>query len=278
MENKKTCNDFKQLNRAAQLGIVTPVKTLPNAYLIHGLSGSPAVMEPLTTILKHRGFSVTVPMLAGHAGSGDGLLTTRWEEWIAPIERDLRSLVRKKGPIALGGLSLGGVIAAYITSQHPTWIQSLTLMAPAFFISPWVSHLAIPVLRRAPFRNWYPWSTKTYENSVADPEGLERYKTLGHSRMAIYSIAQMLDLSALTQRTLGSIVAPTLLVHSTGDQVTPIRNIEWISRHIGSPIVEAMVVRRSKHVLPLDYDREIIGHAMADFIEQHIEPIRIIHE
>ena len=54
--------------------------------VLHGFTGSPGTMQPLTDGLRAAGFDVTAPTLPGHGTTIDDMVPTRWEDWSAAAD------------------------------------------------------------------------------------------------------------------------------------------------------------------------------------------------
>src|SRR5687768_2500795 len=79
--------------------------------VLHGFTGSPASMRPLAEDLGARGFSVELPLFAGHGTQLSDVMKVTWQDLardaVAAFER-LRSRTRTQIVV---GLSVGGAMA-----------------------------------------------------------------------------------------------------------------------------------------------------------------------
>ena len=55
--------------------------------LVHGFTGSPASLRPLSEMLARRGFTVELLRLPGHGTHFRDLMATRYEDWRGEVER-----------------------------------------------------------------------------------------------------------------------------------------------------------------------------------------------
>lgn len=86
---------------------------------IHGFTGAPYEVEPLTQYLKQKtDWNVQSVTLPGH-GDELQLKGILYQEWIATAELELLSLYRTCDTIFLIGFSMGGMIASYLAAKYP---------------------------------------------------------------------------------------------------------------------------------------------------------------
>src|SRR5581483_5557247 len=74
---------------------------------LHGLTGTPFEVRPLAEALGAAGYTVEVPLLAGHGGTLRDLAATQWSDWLASAERAMDDLYRRIDgrPICVVGFS-----------------------------------------------------------------------------------------------------------------------------------------------------------------------------
>ena len=64
--------------------------------LVHGMTGTPNEMRLLGRGLNKEGFTVYAVQLAGHCGTVDDLLATRWQDWLATVQGGADRLRRQE--------------------------------------------------------------------------------------------------------------------------------------------------------------------------------------
>src|SRR5690625_5472321 len=86
--------------------------------LIHGYTGGPYELAPLTNYLKENtNFIVVVPTLPGH-GKNLALDDVSHEDWLNTAEETFLQLRKKVDRIYLIGFSMGGMIASYLAAKY----------------------------------------------------------------------------------------------------------------------------------------------------------------
>ncbi len=132
------------------------------ALLLHGLSDSPYVMRSLAGRLHRNGATALALRLPGHGTAPGGLLSTRWQDWVAATAYAVDRLrERLEGrPLWMVGFSTGAALALHhaleaVRRDAPPAAFGLILMAPAVEL-PWVARLALWHRALA----WLPYFTK----------------------------------------------------------------------------------------------------------------------
>ncbi|KFN49839.1 alpha/beta hydrolase [Arenimonas composti] len=82
--------------------------------LLHGLSDAPYSLHHVADLYAAQGWVVLAPRLPGHGTVPSGLLTVRWQDWLAVVElamRELRVRIGPDAPIHIVGYSNGAALA-----------------------------------------------------------------------------------------------------------------------------------------------------------------------
>ena len=57
--------------------------------LLHGFGGSPCSLQELAQRLVDQGYTVALPLLAGHGRTPEDMEASRWTEWTTDVEAGL---------------------------------------------------------------------------------------------------------------------------------------------------------------------------------------------
>src|SRR5262245_35255806 len=101
-----------------------------SALLVHGFTGSPVNMDALRKCLEAQGVRCAVPVLAGHGTQPEDMAGTGWKLWQEDVRQAFDALRKESGPVAVVGLSLGGLLALDLAEQRPEEIPALVVLAP----------------------------------------------------------------------------------------------------------------------------------------------------
>ena len=87
--------------------------------VIHGFGGSPRSMQELAQRCADAGYTVALPLLAGHGRTPEDMEASRWTEWTADVEKAYSWLQARTDGVFVCGLSMGGTLALWLTERHP---------------------------------------------------------------------------------------------------------------------------------------------------------------
>jgi esterase/lipase len=83
--------------------------------------------------------------------------------------------------------------------------------------------------------------------------------------MPTASVHQLIQLQRVVRRSLGDVRVPLLLAHGALDATANPADLEAIASGVGSACVERLVLERSGHVVPVDFDGPRLCSAVAEF-------------
>lgn len=237
--------------------------------VLHGLTGTPAVVDSVTDALKKAGFVVKAPMLAGHGTNPEALLNTSWQDWYGSALEAYKELEPQVKRVYCVGISLGSLLGLKLAVEWRWSIRALACISTPIKLATFV-RVAFPLVWHTPIKHIYKFQSKDYMTSVADPEGRERYKEMSYDRMPLRSVAEIRLLQDVLKKELSTMATPLLMVHAKRDTVAPISNVDEIKKLVKSTIVEKLILERSHHVVTLDYERELVAGSVVDFFERFL--------
>ena len=248
--------------------------------LVHGMTGTPNEMRLLGRGLNKEGFTVYAVQLAGHCGTVDDLLATRWQDWLASVQAGADRLRPRVDKLVVAGLSVGAVLALALAEERPEDVAGVCALSTIFrydgwtipfytrfaFLIPWLRRLGIGRYRM--FMEQPPYGIKD--------EQLRRHiverMLAGHSAEAglpgnpWWTIQEMRGLSARVLPRLGQVRAPCLAIHASHDDVASVSNAQAIARGVVQAPVELVLLDDSYHMITVDRERRTVIARCADFV------------
>ena len=217
---------------------------------LHGYTSSPWTLRALAEAIARAGYSVDLPLLAGHGGEGS-LDEQRWSDWTTQVEARYLALAERCEKVVVLGLSVGGGLACWLAARYPE-LSALILVNPA------VRGAEAPVLAglermlAAGARRLPPSRPDIADGRVRLPadEG-----TPIRPLLSIFAGLNGLELERIR--------APILLFSSRVDHIVDAAQGEHLSARVGGP-VHRVWLDRSYHVATVDHDRgEITARTLA---------------
>ncbi len=255
----------------------------PNAttgvLLVHGLTGTPNEMRLLAKGLHRVGFTVLAVQLAGHCGTQDDLVATRWQDWLASVRRGANQLEQVTGqPVLVCGLSMGAVLALALAEDCPQQVAGVIALSTTFHYDGWsipfytrLSFLlplfkALGIGRHSVFMEQPPYGIK----DVALRERVVAQMYSGDSAAAglpgnpWWSVIEMRSLAAHVRKHLGRVRSPCLVIHARRDDIASTENAHTIVRGVRHAPVELVLLEDSYHMITIDRERRtVLAHVVA---------------
>ncbi len=249
--------------------------------LVHGLTGTPNEMRLLAKGLNRAGYTVYAVQLAGHCGTQEDLLQTRWQDWAASVHAGAARMHAHVDQMFVMGLSMGAVLALELAAEKPEWITGVGALSTMFRYDGWsipfytrLSFLlrtfrALGIGRHKVFLEQPPYGIKDEalrSHIVAQMQSGDS-AVAGLTGNPWYSVIEMRALSTHVQRVLDRITAPCLVVHAREDDVSSVKNAELVARKVRGP-VELVLLDDSYHMITIDRERRTVTARASAFVER----------
>ncbi|MEW5855408.1 MAG: alpha/beta fold hydrolase [Myxococcota bacterium] len=224
------------------------------ALLFHGFTGSPYEVLPLGVFLQSQGIHAVGPLLPGHGRTPLRLAEVAASQWMDTAREALFRLTGNGRPVVVGGLSMGGLVAASLAAAYPERVRAVVLMASALRLYP-QGQLAIR-LSRAGAAQVFPVIPKGVPGGdCGDPQG--RALNPSYQVIPMGGLKSLGDMQRAAASALPLIRCPALVVHGALDRTVPVTTSYGVARKLGrSRSVQLQVLMRSRHLLPLDHERD----------------------
>lgn len=225
--------------------------------LCHGFTGSPQSLRPWAEHHAARGWAVDLPLLPGHGTTWQELAATTWRDWYGHVRGAAQDLSREHGPIAVGGLSMGGALSLALASDPELdgRIAALVLVNPGVTLPPAarLSALIAPVMPSLP----------GIGSDIARPGAAEE----AYARMPVRAVGSLRRLFSRVRGELSSVRVPVLLATSTIDHTVPPTDSDIVAAGVRGS-VERLSLTRSHHLATLDHDAPLLLDSSARFLDQ----------
>lgn len=219
--------------------------------LSHGFTGVPAHFRPLAEFLHGHGYTVNVPLLAGHGTSPADMATTGADDWTRSVRLAARG-VSDHRRVHLVGLSMGGllsiIVARDVAASSVTTINSPILVRnKRLYLAP-LAHRFLPEVK---------WPDEP--PPPLDPEVAPYWLTYDGYRTE--SAAELVTVLRRAYRAARRLRRPALVIQSRVDESVDPRSAEILARALG-PTCELVWLDRSVHNSLLDGERDLIHRAV----------------
>ena len=250
--------------------------------LVHGLTGTPAEMRVLGKGLNRQGFTVYAVQLAGHCGTMDDLVETRWQDWLASVESGLERFCGHVDQVVVGGLSMGALLSLAIAEKRADKVAGVCALSTTFRYDGWsIPHYTklaflLPLFRRLGIgRNSVFMEAPPY--GIKDEALRARIVEQMHSGDSAaaglpgnpwWSIIELRALSTHVQSHLPDMRAPCLVIHANEDDISSVSNAHDIARGAVNAQVKLVLLDNCYHMITIDRERRTVIARMNEFLAQ----------
>ncbi|EPK3284638.1 TPA: alpha/beta fold hydrolase [Serratia marcescens] len=247
--------------------------------LIHGLTGTPNEMRILARGLNNAGFTVYAVQLAGHCGTLNDLLESTWQEWLASVRAGADKLMVKVKKLIVGGLSMGAVLALALATERPQQIAGVMALSTTFrhdgwsmpkytrlaFILPYLRMLGIGRQKMFYEKPPYGIKDKALRKRMVSQMHAGNSAEAGLPGNPFWSVVEMQKMSSYVLKRLARVQAPSLVLHSSHDDIASVKNAMDIVKGVRHAPVQLVLLEDSYHMITIDRERRKVNELCINF-------------
>lgn len=233
---------------------------------LHGFTASPHEVLWLAQHLAGAGHTVYAPRISGHGQSPETLARARWQDWLGSALDGLHLLRQGCDRVYVCGLSMGGVLSL-LSSLH-TEVNGVAALAAPMLLYPGLHPDRLRWLKLV-----RPYSdqsgTPEFEQYIRAQQAQRGEPVLGrvrYNRWPTAGVEQLMRLIDHTQARLHEVRAPLLLIYSEADETVAPASMQVIRERVASQQVEAVLLKRSGHILTQDVEMADVFARVAAFV------------
>jgi carboxylesterase len=233
--------------------------------LLHGFGDTPQTLGLLARDLHSHGFGVRAPLLSGHGRTVEAFVASRRGQWLDSARQELESFRRRYSTVGIGGLSMGGAIAALLAAENRD-LCALVLIAPYF---------GMRLNYRAAAASYWLWAPlvgtvkSKSPGSIRDP--IEREKSVGYGVFTGRLLYELWRVARRARLALPLVHIPTLLIQSKADPRLAPSIAERAFESLGTDDKRLVWVEGAGHVITVDYGREHVFQEVRDWLDAHLQ-------
>lgn len=200
-----------------------------------------------------------------------------WRRWRQAGLQAVDSASGAGQPVVLGGLCMGGMLAAAVASKLPRRVAGLVLMSPTFAYDGWGLS---PLRHLRKFGYWSGldrfFSVKEREPFGVKNENIRRWiarelqqkavSAAGPSRIPLRALREADRMMARAVGFLNSQNVPLLVIHARHDEITKLDTVQRIFNALPVRDKQLVVLENSYHMVSIDNDRHEVAAAVAGFV------------
>jgi carboxylesterase len=228
--------------------------------VLHGFGASPESMRPLADDLSSQGYTVYVPLMAGHGTTAFDLESTSWEEWQSGAEESLNYLMNRTDKVYVIGYSTGGILALDLAAKYKLE-GVVSFAAPIKFLAKGVNLLPLVSVIQ-------PYYLKTV---FSRPEVKQRIQE-GYNVpiLPVKAVMQLVEFIDVAQIRMYGIDEPVLVIQSKSDGLVDPISAELIYEHLSSSNKKVVWINNSSHFFVSDDEAEVVEREIDYFLKNSI--------
>ncbi len=255
--------------------------------LAHGMTGSPQEMKFLGTFLNQRGYSVICPRLANHGKPIEILKKTTWQEFYQSVRSAFLEMKAEHKFVFAAGLSMGALLTLLLADDFGDKLSAVSCLSPTLFYDGWNTPwykcflplaFITPLKRFLYFKEEPPYGIKNeqiqrlmhryYSNTgLHNSEHVARY---GYPYFPVTLFYQLHLLVRHLSKRLPNINVPLQLIQARNDDITSVKNSQFIYDRVKSSDKELILLDNSYHVITADQEREKVAEKVDSFFKKII--------
>ncbi len=255
-----------------------PAKSPIPVLLFHGLLSSPQEFGLIAHTLRSRGLvhgAVTVP---GYTLAPDPV-SPDWRRWRDAAIEVVEARVGGDEPVVLGGLCMGGVLAAAAALEARRRIAGLVLMSPTFTYDSW----GLPPIRHLRHLGYWTGLDRYFSVAEREPYGIKNPKirkwvareleqraesAVGPARVPLRALREAERMMAAVRARLKDLDCPLLVMHAREDEITRLESVQRLFDALPARDKELAVLENSYHMVTIDNDRQEVASLLAQFVKR----------
>lgn len=227
--------------------------------LIHGWTAVPYELRRFGRYLNENGYTVSGPVLSGHATRPEDLEGVSWEDWFLDVSEAYDELKKEHDRVHVMGTSIGAVLCSLLAGERPD-VASATFMAMPYRLR--LERLIGPLLKA--IRPFKKYGCKVYPKKLGFQENITR-KT-AYRTYPIESVLEVFELVRTARRNLPKVIQPCFVLQSETDSIVNRRSVDEIFAGIGSEFKKKKLIGKAYHTFISDIRNEHVFEEILDFI------------
>ena len=246
--------------------------------LFHGLLSSPQEFGLITHWLRNNGLAHEAPVVPGYTMATD-VAEPDWRRWRDAAQEVVESGGAAGEPVILGGLCMGGVLAAAVAMKTRRKVAGLVLMSPTFIYDGW----GLPPIRHLRRIGYWSGLDRFFSVKEREPYGVKSPKirkwiiremderaisAVGPSRIPLTALREGERMMAEVRAHLAELDCPLFIMHAREDEITTLASVQKLFDSLPVRDKELAVLENSYHMITIDNDRHEVAALLKQFVDR----------
>jgi carboxylesterase len=249
--------------------------------LFHGLLSSPREFGLIRHAIGQAGIRHRAPEVPGYSLETP-VECSDWRRWRASASAVLDAELAGQ-PVVLGGLCMGGVLAAAVALERRMRIEGLVLISPTFSYDGW----GLPAVRHLRHLGYWTRLDRFFSVAEREPYGVKNPKirkwiareleeraasAAGPSRIPLRALREGERMMAEVRSRLAELDCPLLVIHAREDEITRLESVRELFESLPLADKSFAVLEDSYHMVTIDNDRHRVVSLLQSFVRRVSAP------
>jgi carboxylesterase len=241
--------------------------SLAKLLLFHGLISSPQEFGLIAHAIRSKGLPYEAVTVPGYSHATE--LVPDWRHWVSAGASVIDTEAPGNAPVVLGGLCMGGILAAALALQAPERVAGLVLMSPSFEFDGW----GVSPIRHLRHIGYWTGLDRFFSVAEREPYGVKNARIREwiarelHERHASAAGPARVPLRALREgermikdvrARLHELTCPILMIHAREDEISSLDGVRRLFDALPQSDKELVVLENSYHMITIDNERQQI--------------------
>ena len=223
--------------------------------------------------IVHHAVEVPGYTLASDVASAD------WRAWRQAGLAAVDARTPTAPAVVLGGLCMGGMLAAAVAQQMPGRVAGLVLMSPTFAYDGW----GMSPIRHLRHFGYWTGIDRFFSVREREPFGVKNEKirkwivrdlqeravcAAGPARIPLRALREADRMMKVARRYLQTLDCPLLIIHAREDEITTLESVRQVFDSLPEGNRQLAVLENSYHMISIDNDRQQVAALVAEFVQR----------
>jgi carboxylesterase len=241
--------------------------SLAKLLLFHGLVSSPQEFGLIAHSIRSKGLPYAAVSVPGYTLATEP--THDWRQWLTAGTDRIDTETSGNAPMILGGLCMGGVLAAALALRAPERVAGLVLMSPSFDFDGW----GVSPIRHLRHIGYWTGLDRFFSVAEREPYGVKNTRirewiarelhersqsAAGPARVPLRALREAERMTKHVRTRLHELTCPILIIHAREDEITSLGNVRRLFDALPQTDKELVVLENSYHMITIDNERQRI--------------------
>lgn len=233
--------------------------------MLHGFTSTPHQFKELSKFLADKGFTVYVPLIAGHGTSPKEMVKTDPKDWCRSVKDAYLKLKETSGKVIVIGNSFGGNLGFWLAKDLNNNLAGIISLGTPVRLK-YHEFISFRLRTYGWFRKYYRKPPRIYKTDYTD-----MMDEITYPLIPVKNLREFLwFLKNETSLNLDKVKVPALVIQPNYDPVVHPKSATYIYEHLGSSFKKIYWLETNCHIVT-DKENDELFEKIHNFINELID-------